>query len=309
MNKILKIKNIIVGILVALISLGIFGNVQAVNAAQPKVMVSDYKISESEIEAGGTFTLYITIKNTSDKKVSNLKISVTSESGEIIPDSGAGTDYLAELAGLEEYTFTFNLKALQDIEEKTYKIDVTNEYDDRLGDPWTVTDSIYVPVKLQQKASITDTYAESEVTLGDSIEITGNINNTGNGTLYNVTASIESDYISETDTFIGNIESGKSGYIDILAKATSTTPGSKEAMTNLVVTYEDKDGNVTNLEKKFAVTVEAPIYDNVEKIKDDTKTVNKKLIGSIAVAVIVVLFIIILMVRKAKRKKKILEEF
>jgi hypothetical protein len=111
-------------------------------AAQPKIMVSDYKVSEEYIEAGGSFNLSITIKNTADKKVSNLKISVASENGDIIPSSGAGTDYLAELAGGEEHTFTFPMKAGKNIEEQSYKINVVNEYDDRYGTAWTVTDSI-----------------------------------------------------------------------------------------------------------------------------------------------------------------------
>jgi hypothetical protein len=309
MKKIINRKKCFIWVMVMLITLGIYGNVHGVAAAQPKIMVSDYKISENEVEAGGTFTLSITIKNTADKKVSNLKISVVSETGEIIPASGAGTDYLSELAGGEEYTFSFKLKALQNIEDKTYKINVTNEYDDRLGEAWTVTDSIYVPVKLQQNASVTDIYYEEEVTLGDSAEITGRINNTGIGTLYNVTAKLQSDYLTDTDTYIGNIEPGNSGYIDILSKSTSTTPGSQEASSDLIVTYEDKEGNVTTMTESMKVQVASPVYDNVEKIKDDTKTVNTKLIGGIVTAVIIVILIIVVMVMKHRRKKKILEEF
>ena len=52
-----------------------------VSAAEPKVMVTDYKIKENEVVAGGTFTLEVTIKNTADKKISNLKMAVASEGG------------------------------------------------------------------------------------------------------------------------------------------------------------------------------------------------------------------------------------
>lgn len=278
-------------------------------AAQPKIMVSDYKVSEEYIEAGGSFNLSITIKNTADKKVSNLKISVASENGDIIPSSGAGTDYLAELAGGEEHTFTFPIKAGKNIEEQSYKINVVNEYDDRYGTAWTVTDSIYVPVKLAQRASITDLYSEDSVTLGDSVEITGQVNNLGTGTLYNVTAEVAGDYVKGITSFVGNIEPGKSGYLDLLTTATKTTPNSQKAVTELILTYEDKEGNVTTDTERFTIEVESPEYTNVEKVKDDVKTVNTTAVAWIVIGVIVVVLIIIFAVRRSRRKKEILEEF
>ena len=44
----------------------------------------------------------------------------------------------------------------------------------------------------------------------------------------------------------------------------------------MVVAYEDKEGNETELTGKFNIVVESPVYDNVEKIKDNTKDGNSK---------------------------------
>ena len=96
-------------------------------------MVTEYKIKEHEVVAGGTFTLEVTIKNTADKKISNLKMAVASEGGELIPASGAGTGYLAGLEGGETYTFEFPMQAAANLEEKAYKLTVTDEYEDRYG--------------------------------------------------------------------------------------------------------------------------------------------------------------------------------
>ena len=63
---------------------GYKGTMASVSAAEPKVMVTDYKIKENEVVAGGTFTLEVTIKNTADKKISNLKMAVASEGGELL---------------------------------------------------------------------------------------------------------------------------------------------------------------------------------------------------------------------------------
>ena len=279
-----------------------------VEASQPKVMVVDYKIVQKEIIAGQTFDLAVTIKNTGSRYVDNLKISVTSDTGDIVPAEGAGNGFLEELPNGEESTFTFRLKAADGLVEKSYKLSVVNEYDDIWGNPYSATDVIYLPVKLEQRASITDLYVADDAVLGESVEIVGSVNNMGAGMLYNVRARIESKSMEELDTFIGNIESGKSGSIDILTNAVATTASTGD-MSKVIVTYEDKEGNETELEGIFKVTVESPVYDNVEKIKDDSQSGNRGLIYGIAAAVIVIAVGMVCAVRRHKRKKKILEEF
>ena len=279
-----------------------------VEASQPKVMVVDYKIVQKEIIAGQTFDLAVTIKNTGSRYVDNLKISVTSDTGDIVPAEGAGNGFLEELSNGEESTFTFRLKAADGLAEKSYKLSVVNEYDDIWGNPYSATDVIYLPVKLEQRASITDIYMADDAVLGDSVEVVAGVNNMGAGVLYNVRARLESKYLEENDTFIGNIEAGKSGSIDILTNAVATTASTGD-MSKVIVTYEDKEGNETELEGIFKVTVESPVYDNVEKIKDDSQSSNRGLIYGIAAAVIVIAVGMVRAVRRHKRKKKILEEF
>ena len=281
---------------------------QVAKASQPKVMVVDYKIVQKEIIAGQTFDLAVTIKNTGSRYVDNLKISVTSDTGDIVPAEGAGNGFLEELPNGEESTFTFRLKAADGLAEKSYKLSVVNEYDDIWGNPYSATDVIYLPVKLEQRASITDLYVADDAVLGESVEIVGSVNNMGAGMLYNVRARIESKSMEELDTFIGNIETGKSGSIDILTNAVSTTASTGD-MSKVIVTYEDREGNETELEGIFKVTVESPVYDNVEKIKDDSQSCNRGLIYGIAAVVIVIAVGMVCAVRRHKSKKKILEEF
>ena len=262
-----------------------------VQASQPKVMVVDCKIVQKEIIAGQTFDLAVTIKNTGSRYVDNLKISVTSDTGDIVPAEGAGNGFLEELPNGEESTFTFRLRAADGLAEKSYKLSVVNEYDDIWGNPYSATDVIYLPVKLEQRASITDLYVDDDAVLGDSVEVIGSVNNMGAGMLYNVRVRVESNYLEENDTFIGNIDTGKSGSIDILTNASATTSETGE-LSNVVVTYEDKEGNETELTGKFKVTVNSPVYDNVEKIKDTTTKINKNIIIAVGIAVILIVALI-----------------
>ena len=276
-----------------------------VQASQPKVMVVDCKIVQKEIIAGQTFDLAVTIKNTGSRYVDNLKISVTSDTGDIVPAEGAGNGFLEELPNGEESTFTFRLRAADGLAEKSYKLSVVNEYDDIWGNPYSATDVIYLPVKLEQRASITDLYVDDDAVLGDSVEVIGSVNNMGAGMLYNVRVRVESNYLEENDTFIGNIDTGKSGSIDILTNASATTSETGE-LSNVVVTYEDKEGNETELTGKFKVTVNSPVYDNVEKIKDTTTKINKNIIIAVCIAVILIVALIAGTIRRNKRKKRIL---
>ena len=108
--------------------------------------------------------------------------------------------------------------------------------------------------------------------------------------------------------YIGNIESGKSGSIDILTNAVATTAASGD-MSKVIVTYEDKEGNETTIEGNFKATVESPVYDNVEKIKDSTKSSDKKVLYGVIAVVIVIALFCICVIRKQRRKKEILDEF
>ena len=105
--------------------------------------------------------------------------------------------------------------------------------------------------------------------------------------------------MEEIETYIGNIESGKSGSIDILTNAVATTAASGD-MSKVIVTYEDKEGNETTIEGNFKATVESPVYDNVEKIKDSTKSSDKKVLYGVIVVVIVIALFCICAIRKHK---------
>lgn len=277
-----------------------------VYAAQSKVMVVSYSIQEKTIKSGGEFTLDIVIRNTGTRKVTNLKVAATSDTGEIVPAEGAGTAYIEGLDAGTDTTVTFKMKAAAGLEEKSYKLTVTSEYDDSWSQ-YAVTDTIYLPVTIEQRASVTSVYTEGDMTLGDSVEITGSVNNEGAGALYNVKARVECDYLDAMTTYIGKIDAGKTGSIDILTNASATTDS--DASGKLIVTYEDKEGNESRLESSFQITVNSPVYENVEKIKDAESSSVTACIPYITAGVIVIILAAIAVVRKRKRKKAILEEF
>lgn len=293
--------------------LGILMSTNVAVAATPRVMVSDYSVKEEEVISGKEFTLTISLKNTAVKAVKNVKLSISTENGELLPVKGAGTAYVEQIDGNSEKEFTFKMMAASGLEEKAYKLALKTEYESSGGTEYTVEESVFIPVSLEQRLSVTDIFLTGgtveSLEIGDTVEISAVINNLGDGVLYNVAAQIKGDNLQELESYIGNIESGKSGTIDALTRAMVVTQGDKKD-NRIIITYEDKDGNVYEKEYELEVTVSEPVYENLEKVKEtgEYSGVVKKIVW-ILIVIVMAGFIVWFFIKRKKRKQQILDEF
>lgn len=292
------------------ICLGLLGNAGTVKAATPRVMVSDYSVGGKEVVAGEDFTLTITLKNTAAKAVKNVKLSITTENGELLPAKGAGTAYVEQIDADSEESFTFKMTAANGLEEKAYKLSVKTEYESTGGWEYTVDDTIFIPISLGQRLSVTDIFLpEAYVELGDTVEVSAVVNNLGEGMLYNVSAQIKGDNLQELETYVGNIESGKSGTVDALTKAIVVTQGN-HAKNKIIISYEDKEGNAFEKEMDIEVSVAEPIYENLEKVKDKQDNSGTiKGILKILLIIVVVAGVIWFFDKRRKHKQQMLDDF
>lgn len=299
----------IIGIVVC-ISMGLLATVTKSYAANARVMVSDYKIKEESVISGKEFFMTITLKNTAKRNVKNLKLTICSENGELLPVKGAGTAYIDQLDAESEQELSFSMKAAEGLEEKSYKLLLKTEYEDTSGMSYTVEETIFLPVSLERRVSVTDIYmAEDMVDLGSSLEVTGMVNNLGDGTLYNVTAKITGDNVQEQESYIGNVESGKSGTIDVVTKALHISQN--EQKNQIEISYEDREGNTFQESFEIEISVVEPAYENLEKIKGEDKKsgISAKKVIVIVCILAVIAGIAVAWIKKRRRKKKILEEF
>ena len=167
---------------------------------------------------------------------------------------------------------------------------------------------IYIPISLKTEVLVSDTYiAEEEIRLGDNIEIVSTVNNTGAAKIYKVTARLEGHNIADATSYIGNIESGKHASVDIITKATTHDDNrdATEYDNDLIITYEDIDGNQYTVKEKLGrIVVLEQDFSDVIMIKEDTEkhlTSTNKL--EITIAAITLLIIILVIARIMKRKK------
>lgn len=285
-------------------------NCLIVHAATPRVMLEDYKVKEGQVVSGKDFTLDLTLKNYSAKQVKNLKVTIATENGDFIPTGSAGSEYIESIGAGETSQVSFKMKANDGLEEKSYKVNVTTDYENPNGYEYRAEESIFLPVSLDQRLSVTDLFVDSSsCVVGDTVEISASINNMGEGALYNVMVEVEGDNIEETKSYVGTIEKSKSGNLDILTKADVVTEGYHKN-NKLIVEYENKAGEIFTQEVLIDVSVGVPVYENLEKIKEgNDNTVVWKTTAEVIGILLLIVIIGYILYRRQKRKQRILDEF
>ncbi len=279
-------------------------------AATPRVMLADYQVEEGQVVSGKEFTLKLEIKNYSAKQVKNLKVALSSENGEFIPAKGAGNAYIEAVEAGETEQVSFRLKAEDGLEERSYRLHVVTDYENPGGWEYQSEDTVFLSVELPQRLSLTDLFIDGEApVVGDTVEISAQINNMGEGALYNVIAKVEGDNIAETDSFVGTIGKGQSGRLDLLTKADIVTEGDHKK-NRILITYENRAGEEFSTEVPFTVSVGVPVYKNLEKVKESGDTGTDWNRAAVAVLAVLAAFAAAYaLYRRRKRKQRILDEF
>lgn len=286
------------------------GSGSAGNTSTPRLMVAGYDLGKDRIYANEAFTLTLHMENTAKSTISNIKLSLANEESQFVPEDGVGSTFIESMAAGESQDVTFQIKPVSGLEEKSYPLVIKSEYENGKAEAFSAEDTLYIPVYLRQRLSITDIYvAQDAYEVGDTVEVSATVNNLGEGNLYNVTVYLSGDNMEESASYVGNVEPGKSGSADILTKATVVTEGD-HAKNEILITYEDKDGNVQEESAELELHVKEPVYDNLEKVKtskDHSALVKKA--GTVIVVVVVMAGIGYVVIRRRKRKQQILDDF
>ncbi len=223
----------------------------------PKVIISGFSTSPSEVVAGEDFTLSVTFKNTSSSvAVSNLKAALTSEV--FNPVSGSSTLFVESLPPSSTKTMSIKLHAKADASPGSYNVSFALNYDVAVetkdNAPVTDTEVVAIPVKQVPKVQVsTMQVVPSEIFTGNDVNIMTSVNNTGKSTLYNVSVKVTdtNNLFTLGEQYLGNLQSGASGAVDLYI--TPQTAGSTTLQLN--VSYEDENGNVYNASQTVETTI------------------------------------------------------
>ncbi len=226
---------------------------QAVSS-QPKLMVEKYVLDRDYIEAGGSATVKVTIRNTSSSQdVKNIKVSFWEESAEILPD-GTGAVYYKQIAKNSSCTWSFKVTATTTAQSKPHPATITMEYEDSNGNPLSASDRIILQVRQPVRLSYAEPSLPVRVTQGDRPSFTMTLMNLGKSTIYNVHLKFDIPGLSGGSLLIGTIPPGESQTGTTNLRVESEPLGPVKG--TLLLSYEDEYGEYYEEEIPLSTTIE-----------------------------------------------------
>lgn len=271
----------------------------------PQLMVDDYSYGGSFVQAGDEFLLKLGLFNASgSRSISNIKVTVNSEDGAIIPVNSSNSFYIEKLGKKERIDQAMMLSVKPNAEQRTTPLTVEMAYEDGSGNAFTSKDIISIPVMQETRLEVDDVIAPPGLFAGMQTGVSVQFYNMGKTTLNNLRVTAEGDFDTPESTsyFVGNMESGKSDTYDFsfIPRQGGTMEG------KIIFTYEDAAGDQQVLERPFSFEVQAemPAFDEGMPPEDFTEQ------GGGGKALWIVLGVLVLLAgagiftwRKIRRKK------
>lgn len=246
---------------------------QAVSS-QPKLMVEKYVLDRDYIEAGGSATVKVTIRNTSSSQdVKNIKVSFWEESAEILP-AGTGSVYYKQIAKNSSCTWSFKVTATTTAQSKPHPATITMEYEDSNGNAISTSDRIILQVRQPVRLNYEEPSLPLRVTQGDTPSFTMTLMNLGKSTIYNALLKFEIPGLSSgSSVLVGSIPPGETKTGTANFRVESEQLG--KVTGKLLLSYEDEYGEYYEREIPLSTTIEEKKEVTVPKKTDTARTASK----------------------------------
>lgn len=248
------------------------GSGQEATGAKPRIVVTGFETSPAEVYAGDTFTLTIHVKNTArDLPVTNVLFDMqaategedkTNTYSAFLPTSGASSVYMDKIGADTAADIVIEMTAKADLAQKPYVLDVNMKYDS--GVMFDLTDKASVSIPIMQESRFDTSIPEvvpADIMVGSQSNVMFSIYNTGKTTLYNVQVKFHADSIDEASAFVGNLQSGATGNVDVMLTGIAATMDDGTVIMD--ISYEDEAGNVTSVEKPITLMVTEMVFDDM----------------------------------------------
>ena len=304
-------------------------NTQSAIRNQPKLIISDYDLSPSMVEAGKDFNLSFTLYNTNNENtIYNLKVTIdqtlaaapqtsgqnnanlTSDGSVFTPIGRSNTFYVARLYPWEWTTKYIDMNVLPNANPGSYVVNLTMEYEDYWGNQYKTQESIGIPVT--QEASVNFGKVKmDDISMGVPNSVSVNLYNTGKDNLNTVMCRVKGDGFSvdEDERFIGNFNAGSQETFSF-----NLTPEKEGKIKGKIeITYKDSTGkehiDVKDFEKEVSQNFDQEGMtdpETGEMIGEDPVDNSPSLMTSpfLWIGLLVLVALIIALIRKKRKSKK-----
>lgn len=304
-------------------------NTQSAIRNQPKLIISDYDLSPSMVEAGKDFNLSFTLYNTnSENAIYNLKVTIdqtlaaapqtsgqnnanlTSDGSVFTPIGRSNTFYVASLYPWEWTTKYIDMNVLPNANPGSYVVNLTMEYEDYWGNQYKTQESIGIPVT--QEASVNFGKVKmDDISMGVPNSVSVNLYNTGKDNLNTVMCRVKGDGFSvdEDERFIGNFNAGSQESFSF-----NLTPEKEGKIKGKIeVSYKDSTGkehiDIKDFEKEVSQSFDQEGMidpETGEMIGEAPVDNSPSLVTSpfLWIGLLVLVALIIALIRKKRKSKK-----
>jgi len=226
----------------------------------PQLMVYRYSHEGDSVLAGREFQLNLGFLNTSNRRLSNIRITLSSEAGTFIPVGGSNSFFVDSVPAGGQFGRTVTLRTSPSAEQRTTAITIRMTYEDGTSE-FTAEDIISIPVMQVMRLSVDEIVPPFEVFAFTPGFSSLQFYNLGHTTLNNLMVTAEGDFdvMQSNSFFVGNMEGGTSDTFSF-----SFIPREPGPMAGMVIfTYEDIDGQQIIHEVPFEFMVmEMPVWDD-----------------------------------------------
>ena len=239
--------------------------------SKPHLMITGYEIENGFITPGEKSTLTVTVTNKSKTKaVKNILFSLTDAEKEIVPD-GTGTLFVDSIGAGKSFTWKTELTAIHSAAQSRHELNISAEYEDSNGSPYSLAASIYADVRQTASLDFSGAVLPKKVVQGETVSLNVILMNTGKSEIINAKTDYEIDgLISGGTSFAGTIAAGESKSCNVNLQVSKEVLGDVKG--KIIFSYEDAFGEMHTQEQ----TVSTLIEKKVEESKLETQTEEKK---------------------------------
>jgi hypothetical protein len=218
----------------------VFASGSGDSAKTPQLMVDQYSYGGGSVMAGREFFLNLGLYNTSNKQLSNIKVTIESGDGTFVPVDSSNSFFINSIEAGGQIARSIMLSAIPSAEQKTTAITVKMSYEDASGEAYTAEDTISIPVMQVMRLTIDEIVPPYELYVGSPGASTLQFYNMGKTTLNNLMINTEGNFdIMESNSYyVGNMEGGKSDSYTFIFIPRDVGPMEGK----VIFTYEDLDG-------------------------------------------------------------------
>ena len=295
-------------------------------ASVPRVIVTGFETNPETVHAGESYMLTLHLKNTS--KLTSLKNIVCEMTAAVegkddettyaafLPTAGSSTVFVDQIAKDGTKDIQIELEAKADLSQKPYALDVSMTYEDEKVNSYTNTTSVSIPVKQEARIDLSQPEVMPQnISVGSEANIMFSVYNMGKTKLYNVQVKTESEYLSGGSAFVGNLDSGATGSVDMYVTGQAAT--ADDGTVKLLISYEDEAGEAQVIEKTINLIVSEAASDDLGtgdfidedmEYEEEGNSISGYIIAAVGILAIVIIVVVIIRKKKKKKAQLLLED-